>query len=72
MPAVQYSINTIRDEVRCLIDKGLVERHQPLYVICKFIPPREWQCVEYELEDHDLLLSDQVLDLVGREDWVND
>jgi hypothetical protein len=55
-----------------LIDKGLVERHQPLYVICKFIPPREWQCIEYELEDHDLLLSDQVLDLVGREDWIND
>lgn len=69
---IRYSIDEIKDEARQLVEQGLVERHQPIYVLCRFIAPREWECVELELEANDYLLRDQVLDLLGREDWAED
>jgi uncharacterized protein YqgQ len=71
-PRINYSIEMIRDEVRQLLDKGLVTRHQPIYVLCQYIPPREWVCVECELEKCDYLLRDQIGDLIPAQTWDND
>ncbi|MEL4897225.1 DUF4327 family protein [Crocosphaera sp. Alani8] len=67
-----YTINMIKDEVRHLVDTGTVSRQQPIYVLCEFIPPREWVCVEAELERCEYLLRDQIGDLMACENWDND
>lgn len=67
-----YSIDMIRDEVRQLVEKGTVSTHQPIYVLCQYIPAREWVCVECELERCDYLLRDQIGDLVPSQEWSND
>ncbi|ACK71795.1 conserved hypothetical protein [Gloeothece citriformis PCC 7424] len=67
-----YSIKMIQDEVRQLVENGTVSRHQPIYVLCQYIPPREWVCVECELERCDYLLRDQIGDLIASESWDND
>jgi hypothetical protein len=69
---IQYSIDTIKDEARHLVDQGKIDRKQPIYMLCRFISPREWECVELELERNEFLLRDEILDLLGREDWTND
>ncbi len=71
-PSMSYSINMIKDEVRQLVETGTVSRHQPIYVLCQYIPPREWVCVECELERCDYLLRDQIGDLVASEVWDSD
>lgn len=71
-PPIQYSIEMIRDEVRSLVDKGTINRNQPIYVLCQYIPAREWVCVECELERCDYLLRDQISDLIPSEKWDND
>ncbi|ERN42486.1 hypothetical protein KR51_00008000 [Rubidibacter lacunae KORDI 51-2] len=68
----RYSIETLREEARHLVDCGHVSPHQPLYILCQFIPPREWICVECELERNDFLLRDCVADLIGAQTWQND
>jgi hypothetical protein len=70
--SIQYSMNLLKDEARQLVQKGVVSRNQPIYVLCQFIPAREWAGVEGVLEDHDFLLRDRIGDLLGREDWEND
>ncbi|BAQ63736.1 DUF4327 family protein [Geminocystis sp. NIES-3709] len=70
--AQDYSIEMIKDEVRHLVDKGTVSRHQPIYILCQYIPAREWVCVECELEKCDYLLRDQIGDLIACENWDND
>jgi hypothetical protein len=70
--AIQYSMGLIQDEARQLVQTGVVNRQQPIYVLCKYIPAREWSCVECVLEDNDYLLRDRIGDLLGREDWTND
>lgn len=70
--SVQYSIDVLQDEARQLLNKGIVSRQQPIYVLCQYIPAREWVCVECELERCDFLLRDRIGDLVGCEDWQND
>lgn len=67
-----YSIDMIRDEVRQLVDNGNVSRQQPIYVLCEYIPAREWVCVECELERCDYLLRDRIGDLLSAETWEND
>jgi uncharacterized protein YqgQ len=69
---VKYDIEVIKEEARQLIHKGLVSRHQPIYALCKYIPGRDWVCVEMELEENDFLLRDKIIDLLGREDWNED
>lgn len=69
---VQYSLNTIRDEVRQLLEKGIVSRNQPLYVLCQYIPAREWVHIECELERCDYLLRDRIGELIASETWEND
>jgi hypothetical protein len=72
LQSVQYSLDVIQQEARQLVDKGLVSRQQPIYILCQFIPPREWACVEGELERCNFLLRDRIGDLMGREEWEND
>lgn len=67
-----YSIDMIRDEARSLVEKGVVSRHQPIYILCQYIPAREWVCIECELEQCDYLLRDQIGDLIACEKWDND
>lgn len=67
-----YTIKMIQDEARHLVETGTVDRHQPIYTLCQYIPAREWVCVECELEKGDYLLRDQIGDLIPYEDWEND
>lgn len=70
--SIQYSLNLIQDEARSLVEKGVISRQQPIYVLCQYIPAREWAGVEGLLENNDFLLRDRIGDLLGREDWSND
>lgn len=70
--ATPYSIDMIKDEVRHLVENGNVSRYQPIYILCQFIPAREWVYVECELEKCDFLLRDQIGDLIAHENWEND
>ena len=72
LQSMQYSLDIIQDEARQLVQKGLVSRQQPIYILCQFIPAREWACIEGELERCNFLLRDRIGDLMGREDWEND
>lgn len=69
---VDYSISEIKDEARRLVETGQIDRHQPIYVLCQFIPPREWICAECELERNDYFLRDHICDLLCREEWSED
>ncbi|MDJ0714041.1 MAG: DUF4327 family protein [Prochloraceae cyanobacterium] len=71
-PPINYSIDALKDEARQLVEKGIVSRHQPIYVLCHYIPAREWVCVECELEEWEYLLRDQIGDLIASEQWDND
>ncbi|HEY9696495.1 MAG TPA: DUF4327 family protein [Trichocoleus sp.] len=70
--SIHYSMNLLQDEARQLVEKGVVSRQQPIYVLCQYIPAREWAFVECVLEKNDYLLRDRIGDLLGREDWKND
>jgi hypothetical protein len=69
---LHYSIDTLREEVRHLLERGMINTHQPIYVLCQYIPPREWICVECELERCDYLLRDSIGDLIVSQEWEND
>jgi hypothetical protein len=69
---VQYSLNLIKDEARELVSKGIVSRQQPIYILCQYIPAREWAGIEYELDACNFLLRDRIGDLIGCEKWDND
>ncbi len=70
--SLRYSIDVIQEEARHLVEKGAISRQQPIYVLCQYIPAREWVCVECELERCDFLLRDRIADLIGSEEWDND
>jgi uncharacterized circularly permuted ATP-grasp superfamily protein len=70
--SIQYSLSVIQDEARQLVQKGVVNRQQPIYALCQYIPAREWAWIERELEKSNFLLRDRIADLMGREDWEND
>ena len=69
---LHYSIDTIKDEVCSLVEKGIIRRNQQLYVLCEHLPAREWLGIECELERADYLLRDRVGDLIGEEQWEED
>jgi hypothetical protein len=68
----RYSLQTIKDEARQLVEKGIISRQQPIYTLCQYIPAREWVCVECELDKCDFLLRDRIADLIASEVWDND
>jgi hypothetical protein len=67
-----YSIEAIKCEACQLVDQGLVCCQQPIYTLCQFIPAREWQCFECELERNDYCLRDRIIDLLDHQEWDND
>ena len=69
---VNFSINEIKDEASHLVKTGKIAPHQPIYVLCEFISPREWICAECELEKNDYLLRDHICDLLAKEEWSED
>lgn len=71
-PSIRYSIDVIQDEARNLVEKGIISRQQPIYVLCQYIPAREWVCIECELERCNFLLRDRIADLMSSEEWDND
>ncbi len=71
-PSIHYSIDTIRDEARQMVERGIITRNQPIYVLCEFLPAREWLSIECELERCDYLLRDRIGDLISIEKWNND
>lgn len=71
-PTFHYSIKMIKDEVRQMVEQGTISRNQPIYTLCQYIPPREWVCIECELERCEYLLRDQIGDLIAGENWDND
>jgi len=72
LQTIQYSINVIQDEARQLVERGSISRQQPIYVLCRYIPAREWASVECELERSNFLLRDRIADLISHERWDND
>ncbi|AFY79666.1 hypothetical protein Ple7327_4570 [Pleurocapsa sp. PCC 7327] len=67
-----YSLQTLKDEARHLVEKGVLSRQQPIYTLCQYIPAREWIGVECELDRCDFLLRDRIGDLIACEVWEND
>jgi hypothetical protein len=68
----RYCITDLRDEVRDLIARGLLERQQRIYELKKFFSDRQWPQIEQILDDRDYLLRGHIIDLVGKESWEND
>ena len=67
-----FSIDMLRDEVRQLVESGKIDCRQPIYVLCQFIPAREWVDVECELERNGFLLRDHIADLNPVQCWTDD
>lgn len=70
--SVKYDLEVIKEEARQLVNKGAVKRNDPIYALCKFIPGRDWVCVELELEENEFLLRDKIIDLLANEQWNED
>ncbi|HHP7229752.1 MAG TPA: DUF4327 family protein [Xenococcaceae cyanobacterium] len=70
--ACRLSIDILRNEAKQLVEKGIISRSQPIYVLCEFLPAREWLGVECELERCDYLLRDRIGDLISCESWDSD
>ncbi|MBD2532615.1 DUF4327 family protein [Nostoc flagelliforme FACHB-838] len=69
---VKYEIEVIKKEALKLVKKGLVNRQQQIYTLCKYIPPRDWVTFELELEKSEFLLRDRIIDLLNNELWEDD
>lgn len=67
-----YTLDTLRDEARALVDQGVVNRQQPIYALCRYIPGREWECFEIALEENEFLQRDHIIDLFSHERWEED
>jgi hypothetical protein len=68
----RYSINTIREEAHNLVEKGVITLNQPLRILFEYLPMQQWNIIECELERHDYLLRDRVIDLIGQLKWDSD
>ena len=67
-----YTLDMLRDEARELVERGMVNRQQPIYTLCRYVPGREWECFEIELEKNDFLQRDRIIDLLSKERWEAD
>ncbi|NJO72599.1 MAG: DUF4327 family protein [Leptolyngbyaceae cyanobacterium RM1_406_9] len=72
LQSIRYSLDAIRDEACELVHRGDIDSKQPIYILCRYFPMSEWEAIECELERNDFLLRDQILDLIGCEDWCED
>jgi hypothetical protein len=69
---MRYTLGFIQDEVRELVQQGVVNRRQPISTLCRYIPSRDWSNFQQALEDNDYLLRDRIGDLLLPETWDND
>lgn len=67
-----YTLDMLRDEARELVERGMVNRQQPIYTLCRYVPGREWECFEIELEKNEFLQRDRIIDLLSKERWEAD
>ncbi len=67
-----YNFDLIVEEVKALLEKGVINRFQPLYVLANYIPSREWLTVELELEEKGYLLRHQIKEILTQQTWDND
>ena len=67
-----YTLDMLREEARELVYSGQVDRQQPIYALCRYIPGREWECVEVALEENEFLQRDRIIDLLSNERWEED
>ena len=67
-----YGIDELKTDVRKLLDKGIINFYQPIYVLRAFFPQREWICIECELETNAYTLKDRICDLFFHEEWQED
>jgi Domain of unknown function (DUF4327) len=70
--ALPYSMTDIQDEVRALVARGSVGRQQRIYELSKYFGDRQWPNIERLLAENDYLLRDRVIELIGKESWLND
>ena len=68
----QYCITDFQDEVRALVARGSVGRQQRIYELRKYFGDRQWQDIEHLLAEYDYLLRGHIIDLIGKESWLND
>jgi hypothetical protein len=68
----RYSISAIREEAVGLLEIGVIALDQPLRILFEYLPAREWNKIECELERYDYLLRDRIIDLVGEINWDSD
>jgi hypothetical protein len=68
----RYSISAIREEAISLLEIGVIALDQPLRILFEYLPAREWNKIECELEQYDYLLRDHIIDLVGEINWDSD
>lgn len=69
---VWHSLDTIRDRARQLVAEGWLDRQQPIYTLCPYIPASAWLEVERELELNEFLLRDPIIDLLAQEEWEDE
>ena len=67
-----YSLSFIKDEVQELLRQGLISRHQSIYTLRWYIPNRDWDEIELELERNNFLSRDRIIDLMDNEEWRED
>lgn len=68
----QYTITDIQQEVQALVSRGLVGRQQRIYELSRYFNDHQWHNVEQLLAANNFLLRDRVIDLAGKESWMND
>lgn len=66
------SISTIREETTNLLEIGVITLDQPLRILFEYLPAKQWKAIECELEMHDYLLRDRIIDLIGNINWDSD
>ena len=69
---IPIDLKAIKDDIRRLVERGLLSRHQPISSAFKYLPSREWIGLELELERNDFLMRDRIGDLIPVERWTND
>ena len=68
----RYSIASIREEATNLTQTGVIALNQPIRILLEYFPARQWNAIECELERHEYLLRDRIIDLVGQMPWESD
>lgn len=59
-----YDLEAIKQEALNLIEEKKIDPQQKIQCLCDFIPPRQWICIECELEKNDYFLRDSLMDLL--------